>query len=86
MAQLETHKKDGIFGLQLGSKRISVPLMKVKEKKSTKEQVPLDPILFAVTVPSRQPTAKDRADAKERADDAIDPKDFKTMDAAVKDL
>jgi hypothetical protein len=60
--------------------------MKVKEKKSAKEQVPLDPILFAVTVPSRQPTLKDRADAKDRADDAIEPKDHPTMDAAVKDL
>jgi hypothetical protein len=68
---------------------ITVHMMKVKEKKSTKEQVPLDPILFAVTAPSRQPTMKDRTDAKERADDAIDPidpKDFKTMEAAVEDL
>ena len=61
-------------------------VMKVKEKKSEKEQVPFDPVLFAVTVPSRQPTMKDRADAKERADDAIEPKDHKTMDAVVKDL
>jgi hypothetical protein len=60
--------------------------MKVKEKKSTKEPVPFDLILFAVTVPSRQPTMKDRADAKERPDDAIEPKDHPTMDAAVKDF
>jgi hypothetical protein len=60
--------------------------MKVKEKKSTKEQVPFDPILFAVTVPSRQPTMKDRMDAKERPDDAIEPKDHPTLEAAVKDL
>jgi hypothetical protein len=60
--------------------------MKVKEKKSAKEQVSFDPILFAVTVPSRQPTAQDLKDAKERSDDAIEPKDHKTMDDAVKDL
>ncbi len=58
--------------------------MKVKEKKSNKGQVPFDPILFAVTVPSRKPTPKDRADAKERADDAIEPEDHKTMDDMVK--
>jgi len=60
--------------------------MKAKEKKSAKGQVPFDPILFAVTVPSRQPTAKDRADAKERADDAIEPKDHDTMEDTVKDI
>ncbi len=65
---------------------ISLGAMKVKEKKSTKEQVPFDPILFAVTVPSRQPTMKDRMDAKERPDDAIEPKDHPTLEAAVKDL
>ena len=65
---------------------ISLRVMKVKEKKSTKDQVPFDPILFAVTVPSRQPTLKDRADAKERPDDAIEPKDHATLDAMVEDL
>ncbi|MGA2555380.1 MAG: hypothetical protein ABSG04_03815 [Verrucomicrobiota bacterium] len=54
-------------------------VMKVKEKKSAKEQVPFDPILFGATVPSRQPTMKDRADAKERPDDAIEPEDHATM-------
>ena len=67
-------------------KGISLHVMKVKEKKAAKEHVPFDPILFAVTVPSRQPTMKDRADAKERPDDAIEPKDHPTLDAAVKDL
>ncbi len=65
---------------------IRLRLMKVKGKKSAKEQVPLDPILFAITVPSRQPTSQDLKDAKERDDDAIEPKDYKTMDAAVEDL
>lgn len=57
--------------------------MKIKEKKTAKEQVPFDPILFAATVPSREPTAQDRADSEERADDAIEPKDYKTMDAMI---
>jgi len=63
-----------------------VRVMKAKEKKSAKGAVPFDPILFAATVPSRQPTAKDRADAKERADDAVEPKDHDTMEDTVKDL
>lgn len=60
--------------------------MKVNEKKLPKESIPFDPILFAVSVPSRKATAKDRADAKERPDDAIEPKDHATMDDTVKDL
>jgi hypothetical protein len=60
--------------------------VKVKEKKSGKKQVPFDPILFAVTVPSRKPTGEDIKDAKERIDDAVEPDDHKTMDDAVKDL
>jgi hypothetical protein len=60
--------------------------MRVKEKKSAKDQVPFDPILFAVTVPSRQPTAQDLKDAKERVDDAIEPKDHETMEGTVNDL
>jgi hypothetical protein len=70
--------------LRFKGKGISLRVMKVKEKKAAKEQVPFDPILFAVTVPSRQPTVRDRADAKERPDDAIEPKDHTTLDAAVK--
>jgi len=61
-------------------------VMKTKEKNSAKGGVPFDPILFAVTVPSRHPTAKDRTDAKERADDAIEPNDHDTMEDTVKDL
>jgi len=77
-------QEKGLFvHLRSKPKRISLRVMKVKEKKSTKEPVPYDPILFAVTVPSRQPTIKDRADAKEHPDDAIEPKDHATLDAAV---
>ena len=65
-------------------KGIRLRVMKVKEKKSAKARVPFDPILFAVTVPSRQPTARDRADAKERAEDAVEPEDHKTMDGLVR--
>jgi hypothetical protein len=46
--------------------------MKVKEKK-TKAEVPFDPVLFAASVPSRKPTAKDIEDCKEREDDAVEP-------------
>jgi hypothetical protein len=49
-------------------------------------EVPFDPVLFAATVPSRQPTAKDRADAKERKNDAIEPKEHAAMDKMVDDL
>ena len=74
-------KRGVILGLRSKPKGISLRVMKVKEKKSAKEQVPFDPILFAVTVPSRQPTMRDRADAKERPDDAIEPKDHPTLDS-----
>jgi len=85
--EFSSPQKEGvILRLRSKPKGISLRVMKVKEKKSAKEQVPFDPILFAVTVPSRQPTMKDRADAKERPDDAIEPKDHPTLDAAVKDL
>jgi len=59
--------------------------MKVKEKK-TKAEVPFDPVLFAATVPSRKPTAKDVEDCKEREDDAVEPQEYNSMDDMVKDL
>jgi hypothetical protein len=54
--------------------------------KEAKADAPFDPVLFAALVPSREPTAQDRADAKERADDAIEPREYKKMDDTVKDL
>ena len=48
--------------------------MKVKEKK-TKTEVPFDPVLFAASMPSRKPTAKDIEDCKEREDDAVEPQE-----------
>jgi hypothetical protein len=60
--------------------------MKAKGKRSAKEKVPFDPILFAVTVSSRPSTAQDLNDAKERFDDFVEPKDHKTMNAVVEDL
>ncbi len=60
--------------------------MKAKEKKTTKGGVPLDPVLFAATVPSRKPSRKDVEDCKEKPDDAIEPKEHPAMDELVKDL
>jgi hypothetical protein len=59
--------------------------MKLKEKK-TKAEVPFDPVLFAASVPSRKPTAKDVEDCKERKDDAVEPQEYSSMDDMVKDL
>jgi hypothetical protein len=59
--------------------------VKVKEKMQSAE-VPFDPVLFAATVPSRKPTAKDIADTKEHKDDLIEPQDYESMDDMVEDL
>ncbi len=59
--------------------------MNAKTKK-VKAEVPFDPVLFAATVPSRKPTPKDLADAKENKDDAVEPKEFDSMADMVKDL
>ena len=59
--------------------------MKVKEKKQ-KAEVPFDPVLFAATVPSRKPTAKDIADARKHKDDLIEPQEYESMDDMAKDL
>ena len=59
--------------------------MKVKETKA-KTEVPFDPVLFAATVESRQPTPKDLADVKAHENDAIEPKEYETLDDAVADL
>jgi hypothetical protein len=86
LSRLADSNRACFFHLPRGRTPTSLRVMKAKEKKSVKEQVPFDPILFAATAPSRRATAKDRADAKERADDAVEPKDHDTMDAMVKDL
>ena len=52
--------------------------MKLKVK-NAKKQVPFDPVLFAATVPSRKPTRKDLADARERSEDAIESKEYAKM-------
>jgi hypothetical protein len=57
----------------------------MKEKKQRAE-VPFDPVLFAATVPSRKPTAKDIADTEAHKDDLIEPQDYESMDDMVKDL
>ena len=43
-------------------------------------------MLFAATVPSRKPTAKDVADAKKHKDDLIEPQEYESMDDMSKDL
>jgi hypothetical protein len=53
---------------------------------ATTTETPFDPVLFAASVPSRKPAAKDKADAKERADDAIEPKEHAKMEDIAKDL
>lgn len=59
--------------------------MKPKEKKQ-KTEVPFDPVLFAATVPSRKPTAKDCKDIEAHQNDPIEPKDYDGMDKMVEDL
>jgi hypothetical protein len=58
--------------------------VKVKEKKQRAE-VPFDPVLFAATVPSRKPTAKDIQDTKEHEDDLIEPKEYTDTDEMLDD-
>jgi hypothetical protein len=48
--------------------------------------LPFDPVLFAATVPSRKPTAKDIADTKEHKDDLIEPRNYESMDYMLKGL
>ena len=59
--------------------------MKVKDLPPRTEVV-FDPVLFAATVPSRKPTAKDLQDVKAHEDDAIEPKEHETMEESVEDL
>jgi hypothetical protein len=56
--------------------------VKVKEKKPRAE-VPFDPVLFAATVPSRKPAAKDIVDTEAHKDDLIEPQDYESMDDMV---
>ena len=59
--------------------------MKLKTNEP-KTEVPFDPVLFAALVPARKPSAKDLDDAKERLDDAIEPKEYEQMEDIAKDL
>ena len=59
--------------------------MKTKEKKA-KSKVPFDPVLFAATVPSRKPTAKDLQDTKKHENDPVEPKEYAGMDEMLDDL
>ena len=50
----------------------------VKTNKRGKQpvEVPFDAVLFAATVPSRKPTAKDLQDTKDHENDPIEPKEY----------
>ncbi len=50
----------------------------VKSNKRGKQQVkvPFDAVLFAATVPSRKPTAKDLQDTKHHENDPIEPREY----------
>ena len=54
-------------------------MMNLKEKKA-KAEVPFDPVLFAASVPSRKPTAKDIQDTETHKDDLIEPKEYTDTD------
>jgi hypothetical protein len=56
-----------------------------KAKGKTKN-VPLDPILFAATVPARKPTDKDLKDVREHENDPIEPENHNAVDDTVADL
>jgi len=59
--------------------------MKIREPRA-KTEVPFDPVLFAVTVPSRKPTPKDLQDIKKHENDPIEPKEYEGMDEMLDDL
>jgi hypothetical protein len=56
--------------------------MKAKVKKSDVE-VPFDPVLFAASVPSRKPTAKDLADVEAHKSDPIESEEFDSSEAMI---
>jgi hypothetical protein len=60
-------------------------IVKIKAQ-SCETEVPFDPVLFAATVPSRKPTAKDIADIKAHENDPIEPREYGGMDEMVEDL
>ena len=73
------------FGLRIATSSTNFGNMNLRAKEK-KEESHLDPVLFAATVPSRKPTAKDLADCQEKPDDAIEPKEFQQMDEMLEDL
>jgi hypothetical protein len=58
--------------------------VKVKDRKQRAES-PFDPVLFAASVPSRKPTAKDIADTKAHEGDLIEPKEYTDTDEMLDD-
>jgi len=54
--------------------------------KQTKAQIPFDAVLFAARVPTRNSTTKDLSDAEEHKDDAVEPRQYDSMEDMVEDL
>jgi hypothetical protein len=52
----------------------------VKAKRKPKTKVKFDAVLFAASVPSRQPTEKDIADIKAHEDDVIEIGEYGLFD------
>ena len=52
--------------------------------KKQKTGVPFDPMLFAATVPSRKPTAKDIRDIAEHENDSVEPRDWLRVESVVR--
>ncbi len=60
--------------------------VKTSKRGKHRVEVPFDAVLFAATVPSRKPTAKDLQDTKDHEKDPIEPKEYddpeKMLDAS----
>ena len=59
--------------------------MKARAKENNVE-VPFDPVLFAVTVPTRSATPKDLADVEEHKNDTIEPEEFGSAEDMIQGL
>jgi hypothetical protein len=62
---------------------VNIPKHRKAIKKKQKAKVPFDPVLFAASVPSRKPTAKDTKDIAAHKNDSIEPHDWLRMEDMV---
>jgi hypothetical protein len=70
----------------LSIRRFSFLVKTIAKPKGKQKKIPFDPVLFAATVRSRKPTAKDLKDIQRHAADTIEPKEYDGMDEMVADL